>query len=47
MVPDWSFRGLDHIWYQILDHVSTLYVILELYAYFQLPSVIRNASRTQ
>ena len=44
MVTDWSFGGLDHLWYQILHHESTLYVILDLYAAFQLPNVIRSAS---
>ena len=39
MVPDWSFGGLDYLWYQILHHESILYVILELYANFQLPSL--------
>ena len=45
MIPNWSFGGLGHIWYQFLHHKSTLYVILELYADFQLPSVIKSASR--
>ena len=45
MVPEWSFIGLDHLWYQNLHHESTLYVIIELFADFQLPSVIRCASR--
>ena len=34
MVPDWSFEGLDHIWYQILHHKSTLYVIYMIYPSF-------------
>ena len=46
MVPDWSFGGLGHLWYQILHHKSTLYVILELYTDFQLHSMIRSVSRT-
>ena len=45
MVPDWIFGGLGHLWYQILHRESKLYVILELYANFQLPSVIRSESR--
>ena len=44
MVPDCGFGVLDHLRYQILHHESTLYVILELYADFQLPSVIKRAS---
>ena len=44
MVPDWSFGGLDYLWYNILHHKSPMYVILKLYADFQLSSVIRNAS---
>ena len=47
MVPDWSFRGLDHPWYQILHHESTFYAILEMCAKFQLPSMIKSVSRTQ
>ena len=45
MVPDWSFGGSDHLYYQILHHESTLYVILELYANFQLPGINRSMSR--
>ena len=41
MVPDWNFRGLDHLCYQILHLESTLCVILELYANFQPPSIIK------
>ena len=47
MVSDWSFGGFDHLWYQILHHKSTLYVIRELYADFLLPSTIISVSRTQ
>ena len=45
MVPDWRFRGLGHLWYHFFHSKSTLYAILELYVDFQLPSVIRSASR--
>ena len=45
MVPDWSFGGLNHLWYQILHQESTLNVILELYADFQFPSTIKTALR--
>ena len=44
MVPEWSFQGLGHLWYQMLDPKSTLYVICDLHANFQLPSVIKKAS---
>ena len=47
MVPDLSFDGLGHFLYQILYHISTMYVILVLYANFQLPSMIRSASGKQ
>ena len=47
IVPDWSFRGLGHLWYQIFCHASTLYVILEFYANFQLPGMIKSALRIQ
>ena len=47
MVPGWSFGARGHLWYQILHHKSTLYVILELYANFQLPSIIISVLRTQ
>ena len=47
MVPDWNFEGMSHLWYQFLHHKSTLYVILELYANFQLLSMIKSVSRTQ
>ena len=43
MVPDWGFGGMDHPWYQILHHESKLYIIIELYADFQLPSMIKRA----
>ena len=36
MVPDWSFGGF-----------GMSYVIIELYADFQLPILIKSASRTQ
>ena len=45
MVPDWSFGGLDHLWYQMLHHESTLSVILQFYADFQLHNMIKSASR--
>ena len=45
MVPDRSFGGLDHLWYKMLHHESTLYVILELYADLQPHSVIKSQSR--
>ena len=41
------YGGLDHLWYQILHHESTLYVIREFYANFQLPSMIKSTSRIQ
>ena len=47
MVPDWSFGGLDHHWYQRLRCESTLYAILELYANCQLPSMIISPYRAQ
>ena len=36
MVPDWCLGELNHLWYHIFNHESNLYVILELYANFQL-----------
>ena len=47
MVPEWNFGELDNLWYKILHHESTLFVIPELCLTFQLPTMIENASRTQ
>ena len=47
VIPDWSFGGLDCLQYQTCHHESTFYVILELYANFQLLSVIKSTSRIQ
>ena len=46
MVPDWSFGGLGHLWYQMLHNKSTFYVIFEFYTNFQLPRMIKSASKT-
>ena len=44
MVPGRIFGGFSHLSYQSLHKKSTLCVILELYANFMLPSVIKSAS---
>ena len=41
-----NFGGLDHIWYQIRHHESSLFVIPELYSNFQLPSMVLRTTRT-
>ena len=46
MVLIWSFGGWGHLWHPILYFESTMYVILELYANFLLPSMIKSASRS-
>ena len=42
MVPDCRLGGLGHPWH----HESLLYVILDLFAIFQLSSIIRSVPRT-
>ena len=42
MVPDWKLGGWGHSWH----HGLSLYAILELYAEFQLYSMIRSASKS-